>query len=87
MFGVNKGPPRLSGRAHSLGVAPTNADHRTTRRGRTLPQAKGLQSEIHLHHGRTTRFEARFVFAATPCMPRTLALYTEPYGSVYDDPT
>ena len=26
-------------------------------------------------------------FAATPCMPRTLALNTEPYGSVYDDPT
>jgi hypothetical protein len=26
-------------------------------------------------------------FAATPCMPRMLALNTEPYGSVYDDPT
>ena len=25
--------------------------------------------------------------AATPCMPRTLVLYTEPYGSVYNDPT
>ena len=25
-------------------------------------------------------------FAATPCMPRTLVLNTEPYGSVYDDP-
>jgi hypothetical protein len=25
--------------------------------------------------------------AATPCIPRTLALNTEPYGSVYDDPT
>jgi hypothetical protein len=23
-------------------------------------------------------------FAATPCMPRALALDTEPYGSVYD---
>ena len=27
------------------------------------------------------------LFAATPCMPRTLALNTEPHGSVYDDPT
>src|SRR4051812_27031299 len=26
-------------------------------------------------------------FAATPCHAPTLALHTEPYGSVYDDPT
>src|SRR6267378_1443395 len=40
-------------------------------------------------HGcaRSAEIVGRIVFRATPCHAATLALNTEPYGSVYDDPT